>query len=97
SIAVERQQFGEPEAIEDREQEQWVFYWFPQRFRLFDQQLRLIEGRPRFRRRITLRVHESVCKTDLKLNLLAPLGGCWWDGGDLVESAGKLSRGLHKR
>ena len=37
-FAVERDETRDPEAVEDRKQQQWVFGWFSKRLRLFDQQ-----------------------------------------------------------
>jgi hypothetical protein len=39
-IAVEGHVIGDPETVEDREKQQRVFRALPQRFRLFDEQLR---------------------------------------------------------
>ena len=42
----------DPEAVEDREQQQRVFGRLSERFSLFDQQTRLLRGRLGFRSRI---------------------------------------------
>ena len=51
-VAVERHEVRDPEAVEDREQQQRVFGRLPECFSLFDQQTRLLRSRLGFRRSI---------------------------------------------
>jgi len=60
-VAVERQAAGEPEAVENGEQQQRVFGRLSDGFSLFDQQTRTLCGRLGFRRGIPLDVHEGSC------------------------------------
>ena len=53
-IAVERHIVRDPEAVEDREQQQRVFGRLSERFSLFDQQTRPLRSRLGFRRSIAL-------------------------------------------
>ena len=54
SVAVERDIVRDPEAVEDREQQQRVFGRLSERFSLFDQQTCPLHRRFGFRRRIAL-------------------------------------------
>ena len=58
SIAVERHVVRDPEAVEDREQQQWIFGSLSERFSLFDQQTGAFHSRPGFRRGIPFDVEE---------------------------------------
>ena len=71
SVAVERHKARDPEAVEDREQRQWIFGRLSQRFRLLDQWSRPLHGRLGVRRGIAFDVHERVSRRDLKLDLFA--------------------------
>ena len=53
-VAVERHKVRDPEAVEDREQQQWIFGRLSERFSLFDQQACPLDSRLGFRRRIAL-------------------------------------------
>ena len=64
-----------PEAVEDREQQQRVFGRLSQRFSLFDQQMCPLRSRLGFRRRIPFDMNERGYKRDLELDLLAAQSG----------------------
>ena len=60
SIAVECHKVRDPNAVEDREQQQRVFGRLSERFGLFDQQTCLLYGRFGFRRSIPLTCMSGV-------------------------------------
>jgi len=60
-VAIEGHVACDPEAVEDREQQQRVFGRLSDGFSLFDQQTRTLCGRLGFRRGIPLDVHEGSC------------------------------------
>src|SRR3974390_2421878 len=65
----------DPEAVEDREQQQWVVRRLSQRFSMFDQKTSPLRSRLRFRRGMSLDLHERRYERDLQLYLLtAQLG-----------------------
>ena len=76
-VAVERDKVRDPEAVEDREQQQRVFRRLSERFSLFDQQRARSSSRPGFRRRIAFDVQEWGYERDLKLDLFATQRGTW--------------------
>ena len=96
-VAVERHIVRGPEAVEDREQQQWVFGRFSERFRLLDQQTCPLRSRLGFRRRIPFDMDERGYERDLKLDLFAAQRGRGGQGRDLVESACELLYGLNQR
>ena len=57
-VAVERDKVRNPEAVEDREQQQRVFGRLSERFSLFDQQTCPLHSRLGFRRSIAFDMHE---------------------------------------
>ena len=61
----------DPEAVEDREQQQRVFGRLSERFSLFDQQTCPLHSRLGFRRGIPFDMHEWGYERDLKLDLFA--------------------------
>ena len=83
----------DPEAVEDREQQQRVFRRLSERFRLFDQQTCPLHSRLGFRRRISFDVDERGYERDLKLDLLAAQGRRAGQGRNL----GKRTRELRRR
>ena len=70
-VAVERDKIRDPEAVEDREQQQRVFGRLSERFSLFDQQTCPLRSRLGFRRSIPFDMDEWRYERDLKLDLLA--------------------------
>ena len=58
SVAIERQKVRDPEAVQDREQQQRVLGRLSERFSLFDQQTRPLHSRLGFRRSITFDMHK---------------------------------------
>ena len=85
-VAVERDNVRDPEAVEDREQQQRVFGRLSERFGLFDQQTCPFRSRLSFRRSIPFDMHEWGYERDLKLDLLATQRGRGGQGRDLVEA-----------
>ena len=96
-VAVERHIVRDPEAVEDREQQQRVFRRFSERFSLFDQQTRPLRSRLGFRRSIPFDVHERGYERDLKLDLLATQRGSAGQSRDLIEGAGELLYSFNQR
>ena len=96
-VAVERHIVRDPEAVEDRKQQQWVFGRLSERLSLFDQQTCPLRGRLCFWRRIAFDVHERGYERDLKFDLLATQCRRGRQGRNLVESAGELLRSLNQR
>src|SRR6516225_7354309 len=92
-LSVERHIACCPDAIEDREQQQWIFGRFSERFRSLDELTRLFNCRLGLGRRITFDVHESVNECDLQLDLLATHDRRAGQGRDLVERTPELFRG----
>ena len=76
-FAVERHEVRDPEAVEDREQQQWVFGRLSERFSLFDQQTCPLRSRLGFRRGIAFDMHEWGYERDLKLDLLRDAARAW--------------------
>ena len=76
-VAIERHIVRDPEAIEDREQQQRVFGRLAERFSLFDQQACPLRSRLGFRRRITFDMDERGYERDLKLDLLRDAAREW--------------------
>src|ERR1700722_12978341 len=70
-IAVECHNARNPEAVEDREQQQWIVRRFAQRFRLFDQKTCTLSSRPGLRSGVSFDMDEWGCERDLKLDLFA--------------------------
>ena len=97
SVAVECHVVRDPKAVEDREQQQWVFGRLSERFSLFDQHTSPLRGRLGFWRRIPLDVHEWGYERNLKPDLLTTQRRSAWQGGDLVESTGELRHCFHQR
>ena len=80
-VAVERDQARDPEAVEDREQQQWIFGRFSERFGLFDQQTSPFRSRLGFRSGKSFEMNEWGYERDLELDLLATKRG---SGGQLA-------------
>ena len=76
-VAIECNVVRDPEAVEDREQQQRVFGRFSKRFGLFDQQTCPLNSRLGFRRGISFDVNERGYERDLKLDLFATQRGTW--------------------
>src|SRR5262245_36169195 len=93
-VAVERYEVGDPEAVKNREQQQWIFRWLSERFSLFDQQTCPLHGRPGFRRRVAAEMEEWGYECNLKLDFFATQGGRGGQGRGLVERTPELFRGL---
>jgi hypothetical protein len=89
-IAVERDIVRDPEAVQVREQEQWVFRWLPECVRVLNQCARLIKRRSRLRRCITFGVHQGICQRNLTPDLFATLDGTRRQGRDLSKCAREL-------
>ena len=77
SIAVECHKVRDPEAVEDREQQQRVFGRLSERFSLFDQQTCPLHSRLGFRRGIPFDMEEWGYERDLKLDLLRDAAPAW--------------------
>ena len=86
-VAIERHVVRDPEAVEDREQQQRVFGRLSERFSLFDQQTCPLRSRLGFRRSIPFDMDEWGYERDLKLDLFATQRGRGGQGRDLVERA----------
>ena len=70
-IAIECYKVRDPEAVEDREQQQRVFGRLSECFSLFDQQTCPLRGRLGLRRGVSFDMDEWGYERDLKLDLLA--------------------------
>src|SRR5215469_10692131 len=92
-VAIERDKVGDPKAVENREQQQWIFRRLSERFSLFDQQTCPLHGRPRFRRRVASDMEEWGYECNLKLDFFATQGGRGGQDRDLVERTLELFRG----
>jgi hypothetical protein len=80
-----------------REQQRRVIGRFSEPFRLLDQRSHLGYGSFRFRRAISLDMHERVQERDLQDDLLAPQVGRGGQGRDLRQSLAKLFGGFDQR
>ena len=96
-VAIERHIVRDPEAVEDRKQQQRIFGRLSERFSLFDQQMCPLRSRLGFRRRISFDMHEWGYQRDLKLDLLATQRGRGRQGRDLVEGPCELLCGFNQR
>ena len=97
NVAVERHDVRDPEAVEDREQQQRVFGRLSERFSLFDQQTCPLRSRLGFRRGIPFDMDEWGYERDLKLDLLATQRRRGGQSCDLVESPRELLHGFDQR
>src|SRR5262249_46959830 len=95
-VAVERHIVRDPEAVENREQQQRVFGGLSERFGLFDQQMRPLHCGLGLRRGIPFDMDERGYERDLKLDL-ATQRGRGGQGRDLIESTGELRDCLNQR
>ena len=91
---VERHIVCCPDAIEDREEQQWIFGRFSERFCSFDELTSLFNGRLGLRRRIAFDMHESVHECDLQLDLFATHDRRAGQGRNLVEGPRELLGGF---
>ena len=89
-VAVERYIVRDPEAEEDREQQQRVFGRLSERFSLFDQLTCPLHSRLGFRRGIPFDMEEWGYERDLKLDLFATQCRRGGQGRDLVKGTGEL-------
>ena len=96
-IAIEGDKVRDPDAVEDREQQQRIFRRLSERFSLFDQQTCLLRSRLGFWGGIPFDMDEWGDECDLKLDLLATQRGRAGQGRDLVKRAGELGRGFDQR
>src|SRR5258707_8493020 len=96
-VAVERYKVGDPKAVKNREQQQWIFRRLSERFSLLDQQTCPLHGRPGFRRRVAADMEEWGYECNLKLDFFATQGGRGGQGRGLVERTPELFRGFNKR
>ena len=96
-VAVERHVVRQPKAVEDREQQQWVFERLSERFSLFDQQTCSLRSRLGFRRSVPFDMEEWGYERDLKLDLFATQRGSAGQGRNLVEGARELLCGFDQR
>ena len=87
----------DPEAVEDREQQQGIFGRLSERFGLFDQQTCPLRSRLGFRCGKPFDMEEWGYERDLKLDLLATQRGSGRQGRDLVQGSGELRRGFNQR
>ena len=76
-VAIECYCVRDPEAVEDREQQQWIFGRLSERVSLFDQQTCPLCSRLSFRRCIPFDMHERVYQRDLNFDLLATQARAW--------------------
>ena len=96
-VAVERYKVGDPKAVKNREQQQWIFRRLSERFSLLDQQARPLHGSAGFRRRVTADMEERVYECHLKLDLVATQSGRAGQGRDQVERTPELFSGFDQR
>src|SRR6516165_4086944 len=96
-VAVDRYMARNPKAVENREQQQRVFYRLSKRFSFFDQQTCSLLGRLGFRRSIASDMDKWGYERDLKPDLIATQSWCAWQGRDLTEGAGELLYGFDQR
>ena len=76
-IPIECHKARDPDAVEDREQQQRVFGRLSERFSLFDQQACPFHGRLGFRRGISFDMYEWVYECDLECDLFATVARAW--------------------
>src|SRR5271166_99628 len=96
-VAVEPNKVRDPEAVQYREQEQWIFGGLAERFSLRNSEACLIEGRFCLTRRKALGVHKGVGEGDLQLNLFVTKRRRGWQSRNLGQRTGQLRLGLHQR
>ena len=70
-ITVERYIVGDPEAVEHRKQQQWIFERLSERFSLFDQQTRALRSGLGFLRTVPCDMEERGNERNLELDLFA--------------------------
>src|SRR6516165_7715938 len=96
-VALEGDVVRDPEAVENREQQQRIFGGLSERLRLFDQQTCLVNSRFGFGSSVSFDMDEWSYESDLKLDLLAAQGRRCRQGRNLVQSAGNLRYRFNKR
>src|SRR6266699_4653895 len=96
-VAVERDEIRDPKAVQNREQQHWIFRRLSERFSLFDQQSCPLNSRPSFRRRVAADMEEWGYECNLKLDFFTTQGGRWGQGCDLVERTPELFCGFDQR
>src|SRR6516165_1677834 len=96
-VALEGDVVRDPEAVENRKQQQRILRGLSERLRLFDQQTCLINSRLGFRSSVSFDMDEWSNKGDLKLDLLAAQGRRRRQGRHLGKRASMLSHGLQQR
>jgi hypothetical protein len=89
-ISVECHKVRDPEAVEDREQQQRVFGRLSERFSLFDQHPCLLRSRLGFKRSLPFEMEKRGYERDLKFDLFATQRGSGRQGRNLVEGMGNL-------
>jgi hypothetical protein len=94
SVTVERNEVPDPAAIEDQEQQQWIFGRLAEVFRSFDQRTRLPHSGLGFRRGVPVDMDKWSYERDLKSDLLATQRRRVGQGRDLLEGPGELGRGF---
>src|SRR5450631_951190 len=93
-VAVERHVACCPGAIQDGEQQQWIFGSVSKRFGALDELTGMFNRCFRLRRSITLEVHESVNECDLQLDLLTTQERRAGQGCKLVKGPPELLSSL---
>ena len=96
-VAVERHKVRDPEAVEDREQQQRIFERLSELLRSLDQRACPLDGRFDFRRGIPIDVDERSYERDLKLDLLTTQRRRAGQGRDLHQRPRELGRGFDQR
>jgi len=89
-VALKRHRVRDPEAVQDREQQQRVFGALAERFSFFNQKMCLLRRGLGFRRGEPLDVPEWGYERDLKLDLLTTQGGRHGQGRSLGKRTGQL-------
>src|SRR6516225_2849285 len=93
-VAVEGHKIGHPEAVKNREQQQWIFRRLSERCCLFNQQTCPLHSSPGFRRRVAAGMEEWGYECNLKLDFFATQGGRGGQGRDLIQRATELFLGF---
>src|SRR6516162_3710591 len=75
-VAVERHKVSDPKAVENGEQQQWIFRRLSACLGLFDQKTRPLHGGPGFWRRVAAGVEERGYECNLEFDFFATQCGC---------------------
>jgi hypothetical protein len=95
-IAIQCHKIWNPDAVQRREEQQWVFGCITERFGSFDQHACSFSSRPGIRRGVPFDVREGCDERNLKFDFLAAKPWRSWQRSKLIERARQLLDGFNE-